>query len=126
MSRLIDADALIETIENHPVSVSCCATIDIAKGKMQMMKQVLDDIRNAPTISVWISVKDRLPSEYGNYIAFCEGEVMECTYAPPKTGMIPGWSTCDANGIHFLGEKSVTHWMEMPEPPKEEQGNAVD
>lgn len=85
------------------------------------IKAIID---TAPTVGEWISVSDRLPSEYGNYIAFCEGEVMECTYAPPKKGMIPGWSTCDAHGVHFFGEKSVTHWMPLPEPPKEEKDDA--
>ena len=106
MSRLIDADALKISID------------DGWKPDM-MVSEIWGVIDEAPTVGGWISVKDRLPSEYGNYIAFCEGEVMECTYAPPKKGMIPGWSTCDAHGVHFFGEKSVTHWMEMPEPPKE-------
>ncbi len=34
--RPIDADVLIETVEDHVTSVSCCPTADWARGKTQM------------------------------------------------------------------------------------------
>lgn len=121
--RLIDADALLAKF-NKKSDIWTALTDEKTANDFALYCKVADAVEEMPTVGGWISVKDRLPSEYGNYIAFCEGEVMECTYAPPKKGMIPGWSTCDAHGVHFFGEKSVTHWMEMPKPPKEEKDDA--
>lgn len=62
----------------------------------------------------WISVKEKLPDEWISVLGFIPGlhpypSVRECYrvgngfYFPALHGYIP-----------------VTHWMEMPEPPKEE------
>lgn len=68
----------------------------------------------------WISVKDRLPEEYGNYIAVVDGKATECTYSGPLIkGIITGWSTCESDGMKWLRDEQVTHWMPLPEPPKE-------
>ena len=48
--RLIDADAIKETIEFHPTSVSVCMTVAEAKGQTEFKNRCLDDIDNAPTI----------------------------------------------------------------------------
>ena len=48
--RLIDKDALKETIEFHPTSVSVCMTVAEAKGQTEFKNRCLDDIDNAPTI----------------------------------------------------------------------------
>ena len=72
-------------------------------------------------VGKWISVKVRLPEEYGNYLAVVDGEVTECTYSGPFVkGIITGWSTCEANGLKWLRDEHVTCWMPLPEPPKEE------
>lgn len=67
----------------------------------------------------WISVNDRLPTECGDYIAYAYKEVMLCHYNPPNTEHVPGWSTYDAEGFCYLSDNSVTHWMSLPEPPKD-------
>ena len=94
-----------------------------------MLREALDlaikvlekqDVPDANT-GKWISVKDRLPEEYGNYLAVVDGEVTECTYSGPFIkGMINGWSTCNANGLKWLRDEHVTYWIPLPEPPKEE------
>jgi hypothetical protein len=71
MSRLIDADALMDYCNNQKDK-----TIDA------------NDIARFPTIGCWISVKDRMPSNDGTKVL---------TYGNP-----------------------VTHWMPLPEPPKED------
>ena len=65
----------------------------------------------------WISVTERLPKEYGNYLISIHGE------DEPDIGTINpndkrGWSLCDANGFYWASDKKliVTAWMPLPEP----------
>ena len=82
---------------------------------------VREHIQTLEKTNGWISVKDRLPEEYGNYLAVVDGEVTECTYSRPFIkGIINGWITCNANGFKWLRDEHITHWMPLPEPPKEE------
>ena len=80
MPRLIDADALLETIEDHCTALSCCLTVEQWRGKTDMKRQVIEDIHNATTIRFaedinngWISVKDRLPDK-GQIVIASDGE----------------------------------------------------
>lgn len=63
----------------------------------------------------WISVKDSLPEKNGRYLCRYEqevyGEVCRCT----DFGMFD--SDIGEKGDWIVGK--VTHWMPLPEPPKE-------
>lgn len=79
---------------------------------------------NVPTADVqpvnqWISVKDRLPDESCECLGVVDGEVTEVSYAPKQKGLICVWSMCDADGFKPLSDDAVTHWMPLPEPPKD-------
>ena len=80
----------------------------------------------------WISVKDRLPDVSGLYIVCCNDEgsyygegiwyasgVIVCadTYVD-KNGRVT-WNWCEGATEYDL-DGIVTHWMPLPEPPKEE------
>lgn len=85
-------------------------------------------------MSEWISVKDRLPelpnangtffSEYVLVFADCNGSVgcaigFYAHNAPFQADYWVGWM-----GLTPLWKCTVTHWMPLPEPPKEvEDGN---
>ena len=66
----------------------------------------------------WISVKERLPKIYQPVICF--GEPSRGGYA---------WTFCSYEGNHiwrffFDGAENksiITHWLPLPEPPKEEK-----
>lgn len=74
----------------------------------------------------WISVNDRLPNRVGlmddesDYVLVFEqykhipgGEVSICAYTKD------GWSEYDNFGnVHT---ERITHWMPLPEPPKEDE-----
>ena len=76
-----------------------------------------------PESDGWISVKDRLPEEKGTYLVF----------APTYHGGSSSGLDCN-DGIMFARWRKhwsievgyhqrpncVTHWMPLPEPPKEE------
>ena len=123
MPRLIDADALLrdmETLWDWP-TVNGIQT-DTA------LRQVMTDIRNAPTVGGWVSVKDRLPEErinpltqdFAEVICFCDfgGE-------PRRTDVrtIGFGKTLWDDAPHFWRggvkmDSRVTHWMPLPEPPE--------
>ena len=65
----------------------------------------------------WISVKEQFPEKGGNYIVCHSGEdgaeVSEADY--DKRG------NCWYDPIEQYIEYHVTHWMPLPEPPKEDE-----
>ena len=70
----------------------------------------------ALTIQKWIPVTERLPDE--NQVVLCMRRnksywVAQWTYID--------WMWYDENEWH--NENEVTHWMPLPEPPKEDDGN---
>lgn len=71
-------------------------------------------IRALPEEDGWISVKDRMPEEFTSVIVHVPGEnqwstVREAYFARG------GWCT----RIGIFSTDDVTHWMPLPEPPKE-------
>lgn len=61
----------------------------------------------------WISVKDRMPEENGEYIiAICGCVVTPCYYKTSK-----GWCLRKNMSGYFTTD-DVTHWMELPAAPE--------
>lgn len=58
----------------------------------------------------WISVKKQLPEAFETVIAYCD-----------NADMIFGFMTSDGYWVELGSEipYTVTHWMSVPEPPKE-------
>lgn len=95
--------------------------------------QLLDDepaadVQPAPQ---WISVKDRLPDKDGNYLCYLEcGDVCQSVFDSTIAsegekfpfGEWVGVYNSDTLGFadsYWEEYDAVTHWMPMPEPPKE-------
>ena len=101
MARLIDADEFMKEIRKW-------------LGNETDFRSLQEIIAGMPTIEAepvkhgWISVKDRLPEQYSYVIAFTGLEVMEAFY--------DGWRFGCTSKSHPI---SVTHWMPLPEPPKD-------
>lgn len=77
---------------------------------------VMDIIANGVTVQEWISVDDRLPEEKANCIvyyqhAYCDNDgcwaIGICFYDGEKFQLNPAYK--------------VTHWMPLPELPKEKE-----
>ncbi len=90
-----------------------------------------------PTANGWISVKDRLPDTAGIECLVCAvnkkyNQTHVITAYSGYDG--PGWWTTDMNymsGPYELPRNTwlhpslkVTHWMHLPEPPKEDDNEA--
>ena len=72
-------------------------------------------IENAPTVSGWVSVKDRLPEHGKRYLIYA-------TSGDNKNGHI---TTAAFSGHFALSGRcaywKVTHWMPLPELPEEDE-----
>ena len=100
-----------EAIENleYLISGECCDShMDyIEEIEMAITDMKICDANNAG----WISVKDRLPEKKGYYLIFnTDRTVWPYWYDP----FVNQW----VDSLGFRTE-SVTHWIPMPEPPKE-------
>ena len=62
----------------------------------------------------WISVKESLPSEKENVLCSDGESVHELYFRPLKDGTV--YFEDDEGSTLW---KEVTHWMPLPEPPKE-------
>lgn len=69
----------------------------------------------------WINVKDRLPEQdvyvLCNYIALGKHQYQTVGRLWSVNGR---WDLDDDSEYDVLNTKVVTHWMPLPEPPKEE------
>ena len=132
MSRMIDADALIDNIKTFSC-IDCERRKGMKNGKLKFLYEIgdvpcracdvadmIDTIDEAQTVGGWISVKDRLPEDAGIYI-ICDhyGNVMSRHFCKKSDKFAGYWH---ANGSKFYG--NPTHWMPLPEPPKEEKDDA--
>ena len=66
--------------------------------------------------SDWISVKDRLPEESGDYLAL-QNSVNQ--YVLHFSSRHQAFNCYDFDEIAKYKITDITHWMELPEPPKE-------
>lgn len=101
--RLIDADALLSEWAENPASYD--------------MGNVINSVKNFPTVSGWISVKDRTPERGGTYLCFQPLAASFCmvnTYRWSTTNNV--WRGAQIGSV-ITG---ITHWMPLPEPPKED------
>lgn len=105
--RLIDVDALLEAMPKDDVLLS-----------FDVRKVILD----APIVDAvplgfhnqWISTKDRLP-EAGK-ILVTDGETVTISNGAWLYRSMEGKTRVPAN---YGAGLTVTHWMPLPEPPKE-------
>lgn len=70
--------------------------------------------------SPWHRVEEELPKDYGDYLGYANGEVMFLLFNPDAKDKWK-WSACDAEGCFDVSMDEVTHWMPLPEPPKEDE-----
>lgn len=91
--------------------------------KYDALNAAIDLINNPSIISRWISVKDRLPEDGVRVLVSANSKsddpvVAVTHYTHSLYGFnIKGWVE---PWQYFFFEHEITHWMPLPEPPKEE------
>ena len=105
--RLIDADAMKETIESFVDTMSVCPNMDYCNGLRAMKEMAIKEVLEQPTASPWHRVEEP-PKENGRYLVSWEGAITSDEY---KNGV---WLYAS------MFNQRVTHWMLIPEPPKED------
>ena len=115
--RLIDADELM----TH----SCHYNFE-EQGYFEFDAVDVDDIRNAPTITVeptWIKLTDRPPKKQGKYMCAYRDCFGELTYGPfmffkDDPFFKDGFHLYLADDHSFIGVEKLLYWLEMPEIPE--------
>lgn len=97
--RLIDADALLSERMRSMY-------YHLPNGDTAVP---LIDIEHAPTVSGWISVKDRLPDK------------QPCEYLVVNANNVETAICLDNRWITPRRVIKITHWMPLPEPPEVKQ-----
>lgn len=84
----------------------------------QLENQITDLGKKVPK---WIDVDERLPDKNENVLIAANGYVHSAAYYEYSDGMAFSTETGDDIFCAGHGKDKVTHWMPLPEPPKEEQ-----
>ena len=135
--RMIDADALKGPIELQRVFYVRIGATERAEA----YANCLWEIAEAPTVGAWISVKDRLPEEHESIFHKFLGtpkwssamwqqesdKVLVYVSFPDGTGVVTTGCLHNSDWMTTVSKalpQTVTHWMPLPEPPKEVSGDA--
>ena len=107
-----------EYCEDHD---ECEFARDAFLAGYQAAKDQLADV--GKVIPQWISVKERLPEINKGFIGFAENkEVCNCyRYPDHSEDGRPVFYAQTKTGLLICGLESISHWMPLPEPPKEEK-----
>ena len=85
---------------------------EAGKKNFRVITQADNKDMDAPTNSVWISVKDQLPERFK--------PVLICREKNGKPYVEQGYKdVCEWWKVYGTRTKQVTHWMPLPEPPEE-------
>ena len=112
---LKDAIALIELLKTS------------AKEKDQRienMEKIIEDQQERIDIMAeggWISIEKKLPDDRGYFLGWVNGDIQFVLYDPYSRH--EKWNYCDIDGMQGEVDDLITHWMPLPEPPKEVSEN---
>lgn len=88
---------------------------EISLEWLENFQELVRENKQIQSRSGWISVKDRLPESFERVIVFRKAG---------KGEIIVEQGQYDVNGwwrVYGTRTKNVTHWMPLPEPPKEDE-----
>lgn len=100
--------------DDYTTGVETDWALKVAMAENKMLWEIISSIENAPTLTPpnkWVSVEERLPAPTENLVL-----VYDCT------GVNMAWYSYAMGWKYRTGLPGVeiTHWMSLPEPPKED------
>lgn len=111
---LIDKDALLKEMDK--LCGDCGLTLDIDKcGRCKTFEAIMT-VSRSEMVNGWISVKDRMPDDGKDVlvlIPFQNTWIYYVSYVESGKWYVP--TMYGRNNV-----PDITHWMPLPEPPKEE------
>ena len=113
--RLIDADALLEKFNRKVADMWTALTDEVMADDFAFYCKLADAVEEMPTIDRWISVKEKLPKPPAQCLVYSD-KAYRPSGMETATYTNLGWMTA----MYF---PEVTHWMPLPEPPKEESND---
>lgn len=107
-------------LNNNPYARSSWKKEEAYEEGLKAAMSILSNFHRSRKDSAWISVGDRLPTEYGRYLVCCKAPwtgkpYTDILHFDPVTHC---WFWEDSDGSRVQVTES-THWMSMPEIPKE-------
>ena len=127
--RPIDADKLVDAM------TGACNIFDAHGVDTTIARTLITVAAKAPTVGGWISVKDKLPDKNGDYLVvtsfFDRRRIEVLTFVQNQEKLDsydfhgkrrPGF--VDYNSEYGFSERRVSHWMPLPEIPKEDNDEA--
>ena len=120
------------------ISLKCCVKYDCSKcnylystcyrglardalEQIEVLEAIIKDKEKSlceleQKVPKWVSIKDALPEHVqGNYLILLGGEIYAAKWEYDE------WNEKYAFRINCQIVPNVTHWMKVPEPPKEEE-----
>lgn len=109
--RLIDGNLLIRDINDDPYRTESEKSYDRCLVHRQPTVDAVEVVR-------WIPVTERLPDTFGTFIVVVRIPTRKRTYSDSADfdPFAKKWTT----SLFWGKGMNVTHWMPLPEPPKEE------
>lgn len=83
--------------------------------KYDALNAAIDLINNPSMLPKWISVKDRLPEEEKEVLCYLGNSIAKL--------MVVAFRRCGEWYFDGWPCPTVTHWMPLPKPPKEDEKN---
>lgn len=112
------------------------ASLKVSTGRCErILQNAAADMLEQDALG-WISVKDRLPEPGKDVLLIAYGwkdtrvYIGRLEHMNPETSWLTGITSKESEwciqGWSYLREPLVTHWMPLPEPPKENGGMKND
>ena len=135
----MDSEKLIERLYQHDKDYGegrtqdffrVCLDCKDAATALEQLQAENDRLKKEIQQMRWIPVEERLPEKQGEYIVFADGKVTTDIYI--VCDKIERWLHYDGSLNEFYIDPysskptreppypKVTHWMPLPQPPKEE------
>lgn len=85
-----------------------------SEGELNMLRAVIYELETMPSTSAWVSVKDRLSEKDVRVLVYTRNRFV-------STLCHEDIDYLEENGkfYRYNGNQYISHWMPLPEPPKE-------